>query len=156
LRTISTAGNRPREVRIMQLHPAIDWSLVWGNLHNVRLYDGARSAWYMVIHETIPTNVRMHKIRLVDTENCAQCWRQDTMLHRVTECGVGKEIWEWNRTRIARIQRTDPTRIPTDWLLDPCFKTWPRRHRAILWLFARMVVYQVNQHRTLSVMEYTY
>jgi hypothetical protein len=39
-----------------------------------------------------------------------------------------------------------------DWLLHPCFKTWPRqRHRAILWLFAHVVVvYQVNQ----SVVEY--
>ena len=37
LRTMSTAENKPREVRIMQLQPAIDWSLVWGNLHNVRL-----------------------------------------------------------------------------------------------------------------------
>jgi hypothetical protein len=53
----------------MQLQPATDWSLVWGNLQNVRLTDGDRAAWYMVIH-IIPTNVRLHRIRLTDTEKC--------------------------------------------------------------------------------------
>jgi hypothetical protein len=155
LRTISTAGNRPWEVRIVQLQPAIDWPIVWGNLHNVRIFYGARSAWYMVIHEIIPTNVRLHKIRLVDTENCTRCGTQDTMLHCFTECGVGKDIWESTRTQIARMQRTVINRIPTDWLFRPCFKTWPRqRHQAMLWFLAYKVVYQVNQRRTLSVTEY--
>jgi hypothetical protein len=35
----------------MQLQPAIDWPLVWDNLRNLRLSDGTRSAWYMVIHD---------------------------------------------------------------------------------------------------------
>ena len=117
--TSSTAENKPREVRIMQLQPAIDWSLVWGNLHDVRLSDGTRSAWYMVIHDIIPTNARLHRIRLMDTEKCTQCRRQNTMLRRLTECEVGQEIWEWARTRIARIRRTDPRRVPREWLLVP-------------------------------------
>jgi len=29
LRTMSTLETKPRVVRIMQLQPAIDWSLVW-------------------------------------------------------------------------------------------------------------------------------
>jgi hypothetical protein len=48
---------------------------VWDNLHNVILPDGARSARYMVIHNIIPTNVRSHRIRLMDTENCIHCRR---------------------------------------------------------------------------------
>jgi hypothetical protein len=143
LRNISTAGNRPREVRIMQLQPAVDWSIVWGNLHTVRFFYRARSAWYMVIlvHDITPTNVRLHRIRLVDTENCTQCGRHDTMLHCLTECGIGKEIWEWTRTQIPRRQRTDPRRIPADWLFRLCFKSWPcQRHQAIMWFLAHMVV----------------
>jgi hypothetical protein len=79
----------------MQLRPATDWSLVWGSLHNVILPDEARSAWYTVIHDIILTNGRMHRIRLMNTENCIQCGRQDTILHRLTECGVRQEICEW-------------------------------------------------------------
>ena len=93
LRTMSTAEIKQREVRIMHLQPANDRSLLWGNLHNVRLSDGARSAWYMVIRDIIPTNVRLHGIRLMDTDNCTQCGRQYTTLHRLTECGARQEIW---------------------------------------------------------------
>jgi hypothetical protein len=110
----------------------------------------------MVIHDTISTNVRLHRTRLVGAENCTQCGRQDTMLHRLTERGAGKEIWEWIRIQIARIQSMDPRRIPTEWLVRPCFKTWSRqRHQAILWFLVHMVVYQENQRRTLSVVDYT-
>jgi hypothetical protein len=94
--------------------PAIDWFVVWGNLHNISFFDDARSEWYRVIHDLIPTNMRLHRIKLMDTENSTQCGRQDTMLHRVTEFGAGKEIWQWTRTQIAQIQTTDPRRIPTD------------------------------------------
>jgi hypothetical protein len=83
LRTISTAGNRPREVRIIQIQPAIDRSRVWGNLHNLRFFDGPSSAWYMEMHDIIPTNVRLHRIRPVDTENCTQCERHVTLPHRM-------------------------------------------------------------------------
>jgi len=34
LRTMSSAENKPREVRIMQLQPAIGWPLMWDSLHN--------------------------------------------------------------------------------------------------------------------------
>jgi len=76
-----------------QLQSAIDWSLVSGSLHNVILPNGGRSAWYMVIHDIIPTNVKLHRIRLMDTRNCTQCGRQHTMLHRLNERGERQKIW---------------------------------------------------------------
>lgn len=92
----------------MQLRPDIECSRVWSNLRNTRTSDGARSAWCMVIHDLLPTNTRLHRVRLVDTDNCREYEGQDDTLHRLTECGVGREIWEWTRTRIAWIHRTDP------------------------------------------------
>jgi hypothetical protein len=47
----------------------------------------------MIIHDTINTNVRLHRIRLIDTEKCRQCRGQDTILHRLTEFGVRQEIF---------------------------------------------------------------
>lgn len=75
-----------------QLQPTVDRSLVWGNLHNVIFPDAARTAWYMVIHDMIVTNVNLHKIRLPDTEYCTQCERQNTILHLLTEFGARKMI----------------------------------------------------------------
>ena len=140
LRIMSTVESKPWEVRIMQLQPVIDWSLVWGNLQNVRLTDGDRAAWYMVIHVILPTNVSLHRIRLTDTEKCTQCGRPDTILYRLKESGVRQEIREWTRTRISRIQRMDPRLITKEYLLRPCFKLWPRqRHQAKFWLLANVV-----------------
>jgi len=88
LRTMSTAETKPRVVRIMHHQPAIDWSRVWGNLHNVISPDGAKSAWYLVIHHIIPKKVRLRRIRLTDTDKCTQYCRHDTKLNRLTAYGV--------------------------------------------------------------------
>jgi len=79
LQILSPAETKPWEVRIMQLQPAIDWSLVWGNLHNAKLVDEGRSTWYLVTHVILSTNVRLYKIRLTDTDECKQCGCQDTV-----------------------------------------------------------------------------
>ena len=34
----------------------------------------------MVAHDIIPRNVRLHRIRLMDTDNCTQCGTQSSML----------------------------------------------------------------------------
>ena len=44
LRTMSTTETKPREVLILQLQSTIDWSRVWGNLHNVIFPDGDGSS----------------------------------------------------------------------------------------------------------------
>jgi hypothetical protein len=107
-----------------------------------------------MIHNIIPTNVRLHRIRLTDTNKCTQCGRQDTKLNRLTKCGVRQEIWEWNRPRIAQIERTDPRRIPKEWPLRPFFKLWPPQiHQATLWFLASKGFYVVNHCRTLSVLD---
>ena len=154
LRTTSAVETQPRVVRITQLQPAIDLSLVWGQSSNVISPDGARSAWYMMIHDIIPTNMRLRRIPVMDMDKCTQCRRQDTKLNLLTECGVKHEILEWTRPRIARVQRTDPRRISKEWLLRPCFKLWPRQiHQATLRCLASMGYYVVNQCRNLSVLD---
>jgi hypothetical protein len=137
LRTILNAENKPREVRVMTLRPHIDWKMVWGNLQSNRLPERVRRAWYMIIHDLMPTNVRLHRIRLRDAVNCPQCRRQDMKLQRLTEYGVGREIWERTRLLKARIRRTEPRCVPTEWILHPSFKLWPRqRNRAVVWVLA--------------------
>ena len=49
---------------------------------------------------------------------------QDTNLHRLTESGEGQVNWDWTRTRIASINRTEPRRVPREWLLTPHFQLW--------------------------------
>jgi len=78
----------------MQFKPRIDWATVWNNFYNTRTSEGARSAWYVVIHDILPTHTRLHRIRLVESEACSLCGKRDTTLHRLTECGISQEIWK--------------------------------------------------------------
>jgi hypothetical protein len=116
-RVMYTSECTQREVRVVLLQPGIEWVRVWNDLHNTRASEGARSAWYMVVHDIFPTHFRLHRIRLVDSEDFFLRGKQDTTLHRLTECGLGQEIWEWTRSRLAAIHRTDRRHIPSDWLL---------------------------------------
>jgi len=78
----------------MQLQAGTDWPRVWNSLHNTRNSEGARSGWYVVILDNLPTHTRLHMIRLVESETCSLCGKQDTTLHWFKECVVSKEIWE--------------------------------------------------------------
>ena len=73
LRNKATMATPPREVCITQIQPGIDWGKVWNNLHSIPTSEGARSAWYAVLHDLLPTNTRLHRIQLVETENCTLC-----------------------------------------------------------------------------------
>ena len=86
---------------------------------------------------------------------CPTCGERDNIMHRVTECGEGRTVWEWTRRRIAWILPMDPVTIPNEWTIRPQFKLWPpRRHRAVLWILAHRVWYRVRGIRPPSEREY--
>ena len=94
MRSMATTATQPREVRATQIQQRIEWEKAWNNLHSIPTSEGARSAWYMVLHDLLPTNTSLHRIRLVETVDCTLCGK-DTTVHKLTECGVGVVIWEW-------------------------------------------------------------
>ena len=59
LREMEEAGNPLRVMCIRQLYPTADWEKIWNSLHAA-----VRVNWYGVIHDILPTNERLHKIRL--------------------------------------------------------------------------------------------
>jgi len=97
----------------MTQHPTTPWSKVWGNLHAVWPSEELKAAWFMVIHDLIPTNDRLAKIQRSTKNNCQHWGRVDTLIHRLTECSEGADIWRWIRSRIAIILRMDPKYIST-------------------------------------------
>jgi len=79
----------------------------------------------MVIHYLIPTNDRLAKIKRSTTDNCQHCGRVDTLIHRLTKCSEGADIWMWTRSRIAIILCMDPKYILPEWTVRPSFHFWP-------------------------------
>ena len=78
LHSMTLALKGARGVRIMTQHRTTPWSKVWGNLHAVWSSDELKAAWFMVIHDLIPTNDRLTKIQRSTTNNCRHCVRVDT------------------------------------------------------------------------------
>ena len=107
------------------------------------------ATWYKVIHDIIPTKAKLNRIHMTSTDACTECCSNDTLLHRLTECGEGSAHWGQVRCLIARIIRTTPVRIPGKWLW-----LWPiQRHRAVLWLLARYVTFRIHRPRTSTSQE---
>jgi len=86
---MAAAVNESRGMRITQRHPDTNWKQVWKNLHTARLAEETKSLWYTVVHVIVPTNERLHAIRLVESDLCRHCDRQDTLIHRLTVCNDG-------------------------------------------------------------------
>jgi hypothetical protein len=101
-------------MRVVKQIPETDWKRVWTNLLDACTAGTLTAVWYAVLHDLVPTSVRLHKIRLADTSDSKKCGSVDILSHRLTECGEGKNIWEGTRQRIAWVMRTTPERIPDE------------------------------------------
>jgi hypothetical protein len=111
----------------------------------------SKGEWYRIIHDLIPTNERLHKIRLSPTERCTLCNEKDTLQHRIIECGEGTKTWEWTCNKMAMILRLDPRYIPQEWIMRQQFRLWPpQKHRAILWFIGHIALYRGQQRRELT------
>jgi hypothetical protein len=60
-------------MRIEKLWPNTNWRLVWRNVQETPGTEGLRAKWYQVIHDLIPTNVRLYRINLTQTDSCRYC-----------------------------------------------------------------------------------
>jgi acetone carboxylase gamma subunit len=70
---MKAATRGSREMRITQLHPDTQWMQVWKNLHLAWMSEKIASMWYIVVHDIVPTNERLHEIWLVQSDRCGLC-----------------------------------------------------------------------------------
>jgi len=126
LTSIYAADGIP-EMRVHKLWPDTDWIQVWKNLSEASVSENMRRVWYQVIHDLIPPNVRLHRINVTPSYKCQRCAATDTLEHLLTVCGEGRVIRQYTKTILARMLRTIPARIPSEWLLRPHFKIWPSK-----------------------------
>jgi hypothetical protein len=72
-----------QELRIVRQHTDKNWEAAWKNLHNAPVPERQKSEWYKVVHDILPTQERLHKIRLTPTNTCRNCPETDTITHRI-------------------------------------------------------------------------
>ena len=113
------------------------------------------SVRYTAIHDIMPTKQRLHRIALTNTDRCDKCGQIDTLIHRVTDCGAGKDIWNWTQALLAMMLNKRPQHIHADWILRPYFHTTPlQKHGAILWILAHLVYYRTQCDTQISLQDY--
>jgi len=145
----------PCSLRIVKKCPNAEWGRVWKNLHSRALSDYLTSTWYVTVHDIFPINDRLAAIHLTPTSTCPNCRQEDSIQHRITDCGKGPVIWNWTQMKLGMILCVSPNYIPKDWTIHPAFTFWPpQRHATILWILANLVHYRLQTHRQLSLSDF--
>jgi len=71
LRALSVAETPPQKMRVETIWPNADWRKIWDNLKQAPTSEADKAEWYKVIH-VIPTNERLHRIKISPTEMCGE------------------------------------------------------------------------------------
>lgn len=133
-----------RQNPIEQLSPRISWKTVWINVSLPIHSMAVASTWYRVVNNLIPTNDRLHRIGLCDTNTCSRCTLVDTLQHRFT-CSGHLANWCWLRHQIAFLTRTAETVYTTDIILRPDFSCYPRtKTNTVMWLIGHFTYFVIN------------
>lgn len=156
LSSIKDAVGQP-QMRIHKLWPDTTWIKIWKNLGEAPVPEYMRCIWYQIIHNLIPTNVRLRRIKVTPTNICQRCAATNTLEHRLTVCDEGTLIWQYTKTALARMLRTIPARIPNEWLIRRRFNIWSTKpNRAVLWTLANVVIFGLQHRTTLNLQDYMY
>jgi hypothetical protein len=90
---METNKHKSPELRIVKKVPTAPWSVIWKNLHSTAVLEKVKSARYTAIHDIVPTNDRLAAIHMMDSISCSQCEEQDSIQHKINECGEERTIW---------------------------------------------------------------
>ena len=95
LQMIHNASFTPQEMRTAMMWPQTDWQKIWKNLTTAPISEADKAVWYRTIHDILPTNERLHRIKMSPADNCNECDNKDTLMHRpslekVNQCGNGQ------------------------------------------------------------------
>jgi hypothetical protein len=142
-------------MRIIQKPRQARWEQTWRNIASPFLPATVCSEWYRVVHDIVPTNDRMHKIGLMDTDLCTTSRTTDTLEHKLTRCNISKTIWAWLAGTLATICRRHPATTSGMMLLRPDFYFYPpQRQRAVIWLVGHTVYYIITRKNMTSLEDY--
>jgi hypothetical protein len=150
---IEATGNQ--QMSIARLWPQANWKVAWKNPHDTPVTASSRTTWFKVIHDMIPTNDRLHRIRLTPTDICRNCDKKDTLEYCIIYCGEAKEMWLWTKQRLAQMLRKVPGRIPDGWLICPQLTLWPPQlNHTVLWLLANFITFRAQKQLDLTLQDF--
>ena len=91
---LGKAGKPEPAMRIGTLYPEFGWDIVWTNLPGACVPNTIKTTWYLVIHDIVPSNDRLARIKLRDDPHFTLCRKTDTILHHLTEFNAAGNKWD--------------------------------------------------------------
>ena len=116
-----------------------DYSRVWGRLHNPVVDYRARDVMFLLLHNKLPVQERLFRIRLRADPYCLYCVGAEIgdAVHFFCTCQKTSEAWSWvKRQVIAQVGRDI-----LDWDVINLFFPKSRQDKEIVWLLTHYVLY---------------
>ena len=83
----------PRAMR--GVSPAVQRD-VWSSVHIKTLPVDARATWFKVVHDVLPTAMRLMAANQATIPDCSKCGEAEDVTHRLARCGDGRRAaWAW-------------------------------------------------------------
>ena len=70
----------PQKMRNTRMWAQENWLHIWRNLAVAPISEDDKAVWYRTIHDILPTNERLHRIKISPTDKCDACDVKDTVM----------------------------------------------------------------------------
>lgn len=82
--------------RVVNLHPSIDFNIVWKSCHNKFISPEVRNLSFQIAHDIVATNMRLWTINITNDKDCTLCKASiEFMDHLFVKCKFVKSLWMW-------------------------------------------------------------
>ena len=116
-----------------------DYRVVWGRLHNQVVDFRARDVMFLLLHNKLPVQERLFRIRLRADPYCLYCVGAEIgdAVHFFCTCQKTSETWSWvKRQIIMQVGRDVP-----DWDVINLFFPKSRHEREMIWMLTYYMLY---------------
>ena len=119
-----------------------DYSEVWARLHNPVVDYRARDVMYLMLHNKLPVQERLFRIRLKADPYCLYCVGAEIgdAVHYFCTCNKTSETWSWVKRQVI----TQVGRDVRDWDVLNLFFPKSRRDKEMVWMLTHYVLYVWN------------
>ena len=116
-----------------------DYSEVWARLHNPVVDYRARDVMYLLLHNKLPVQERLFRIRLKADPYCLYCVEAEIgdAVHFFCTCHKTSETWSWVKRQVI----TQVGRDVLDWDVLNLFFPKSKHDREMVWMLTHYVLY---------------
>ena len=119
-----------------------DYSVVWGRLQNPVVDYRARDVMFLLLHNKLPVQERLFRIRLRADPYCLHCAGAEIgdAVHFFCTCHKTSETWSWVKRQVV----TQVGRDMPDWDVINLFFPKSRHDKEVVWMLTHYVLYVWN------------